>query len=464
MKDSRFENMSENIEVPIEEINQAIQKGILSAEQIKQKRKKKKRITWVAIPLLAASLLFSVVSFPNQISHALANSPVLNSAYHYFYDTVGRKLIMQKAVTELNQTSESNGIKIKLTSVYYDGVEIGITGTMDGELKYNKGEEDEYNLDYNFFDGKGDSDPWLSNAQSQFSNTSKTHADFLITLDNPRGELDKDFTLPINIRAANITLGTWKFDVPVKQLPITKLNVNETIHYPEYGVDINVKDFVQGKYNTSYSMNITQDNPDLEVVVGEYSIPGKERNDYSQPIQSKEKRNGNEVKEISTNKLTAITSDTKSITFYPTVTKTENTPRAILLKRGVTLVTSLSSAKVKILKAEETEEELILTVRNFNTPKDISFGELESYMKYGFDISTINSNDGQEVFMNSTEIINGPNSKAELMDKKQSIFKVTLPKVNVGTTILDGKHYLYYDFGLYAESIALKPFTVDLTK
>lgn len=464
MRDPRFQNMSENIEVPTEDIKRAIQKGILSAEQIKQKRKKKKRITWAAIPLLAASLLFSVVYFPNQISHALAKSPELNSAYRYFYDTVGRKLIMQKAVTELNQTAESNGIKIKLTSVYYDGVEIGITGTMDGELKYNKGEEDEYNLDYNFFDGKGDSDPWLSNAQSQFSNTSKTHADFLITLDNPRGELAKDFTLPINIRAANLTLGTWKFDVPVKQLPITKLNVNETIHYPEYGVDINVKDFIQGKYNTSYSMNITQDNPGLEVNGGEYSVPGKERNDYSQTIQSKEKRNGNEVKEISTNKLAAVTSDTKSIRFYPTVTKTENTPRAILLKRGVTLVTSLSSAKVKILKAEETEEELILTVQNFNTPKDMSFSELQSHMQYGFEIATINSNNGHEVFMNSTKIINGPNSKAEVMDKKQSIFKVTLPKVNAETTILDGKHYLYYDFGVYAETKALKPFTVDLTK
>ena len=51
---------------------------------------------------------------------------------------------------------------VKLTSAYFDGSVVSITGFVDEEVENGRNEKGEVSFDVNFEHNEGDHDPWLN--------------------------------------------------------------------------------------------------------------------------------------------------------------------------------------------------------------------------------------------------------------------------------------------------------------
>ena len=149
MKKDWFNIKTDNIEVPTEELFSAIEKGLDNG----RRNRKNKRKTWLAASFasMAASLiLISGFAF-SPMTKVLANVPVIGSIYESLHMKIGKELEAKNLVTELNQTASDNGVDVTLTSVYYDGVYVGITFKAEGEDLTNEINRDGLLTDYDYY-------------------------------------------------------------------------------------------------------------------------------------------------------------------------------------------------------------------------------------------------------------------------------------------------------------------------
>lgn len=88
------------------------------------------------------------------MNNVLANAPLIGGIFQEFNDQRGLNLASQNAVTQLNESVTKNGVTVKLTSAYFDGSVVSITGFVDDGVENGRNEEGEVSFDVNFENNK----------------------------------------------------------------------------------------------------------------------------------------------------------------------------------------------------------------------------------------------------------------------------------------------------------------------
>lgn len=165
MDKKEFKQTIEQIDVPKEKVFGAIEEGLRYAGVSKTKSLKKRII--LGISIAAALIRISIVSglVHPAMNKVLAKTPIIGGIFKEFDDLRGVHLAEDNRVTELN---ERNGVTVKLTSTYFDGNFVSITGWVSGNVENGLNEPGEVSFDVNFENFKGDLDPWLDEMISDF--------------------------------------------------------------------------------------------------------------------------------------------------------------------------------------------------------------------------------------------------------------------------------------------------------
>jgi len=257
--------------------------------------------------VLAASILISSSFFSPAISSVIADVSLFGKIYATFNDLVGRNLESQKLITELNKTSSSKGIDVSITSAYYDGAVIGVTFDVKGNLKTD--ENGKVTGFYELFDGEEsvpDSKELVLMEPSQ--NGFVGH----IQLSYPKTELPSNATFPLEFKRIGNIEGSWKFDVPISQLPFETQKIDKSSINKKADVGVYFDSIIVGKASTAINytaafpvegkydqvrleayddkgnkINISQDGIDLEMVRENGEIIVKGRSIISESLKGK---------------------------------------------------------------------------------------------------------------------------------------------------------------------------------
>ncbi|MGP7817878.1 DUF4179 domain-containing protein [Niallia sp. 01092] len=221
MEKKLLQKAYEEIEVPKEDVLYAIKAGTKRADAVMPKSSKKiKTIMWSTA---AAAIIFAASSFISpSISHVMAEVPLLGNVYTAFNDAIGRSLHSQKLITSLNETASSKGIDVVMKESYYDGVVVGVTFEVKGDVKPT--ENGTVPGFYEIFGGQD----WISDSKEWVHMEPSDHGYMgHIQLNYPYAVLPSNTTFPLEFTSIGGKEGSWKFDVPINQLPYETVQINK---------------------------------------------------------------------------------------------------------------------------------------------------------------------------------------------------------------------------------------------
>jgi hypothetical protein len=249
MDNKEVKSAIEKIVVPKEKVFGAIDKGLkMSGQGRKIKKKKVLAGSAAAAALLGITIASGFVN--PTMNKVLANTPLIGGIFQEFNDSMGVELANQDAVTELNQSLTKNGVTVKLTSAYFDGNVVSITGFVDEDVEKGHNEKGEVSFDVNFEHNKGDHDPWLNGKSNDIKRVENGY-NFQWKMVYPYKSFKENSTLPITIHNINGIKGEWNFDIPIQQEKNRTLAINQEQGYPEDEVKIRIKEIHTAKASSS---------------------------------------------------------------------------------------------------------------------------------------------------------------------------------------------------------------------
>lgn len=213
-------------ELPRDEIMNAIQNGMNAGRKMKRRNKVKSGIkmsAWVtgtaASVVLASGFVFSPVNT------VLADVPLIGKLYEQLNLEIGKELAGSNLVTELNEKATSNGVDVTVTSAFYDGNVIGVTIKAEGEDLSLDAMDKEHSPEagYSFSGSDQEQLPGTRTGLEKVKDGSYVAAMEFELLGE---ELPKNYTLPLTFNLIANKKGTWKFEIPVTQLPVEKIKLD----------------------------------------------------------------------------------------------------------------------------------------------------------------------------------------------------------------------------------------------
>jgi Domain of unknown function (DUF4179) len=263
-----FEEEMNSIEVPKEEVFEAISTGIQKGR--KQKVRKKTAKISAAFTTAAASMVLVSGFLFAPVNNALAKLPVLGGIYEKVGSQVGKELYFSDKVTEVNQAATSNGVDVTITSTYYDGNIIGVTFKAKGDdlsiEHMDEGNRPVSGYSYHLFDGK-DQNQWGSGS----SGLKKDGDEFIGSIEFYRDgkEPPENFTLPLTFTHMADVNGTWTFDVPVERIPSETIHTDVRTESPHGEFELQVTSITKGKATTTleYTYSVKSEKDTLNLVV-----------------------------------------------------------------------------------------------------------------------------------------------------------------------------------------------------
>lgn len=466
--DNKYIKSSINkIEVPKEDVFNAIDEGIKRESQTKTKKPNKKKliISCVAAASIGGITFLSGFFIPS-MNQVLASAPFIGRIYEEFGDNLGVELAKDELVTELDEEITQNGVTVKLKNAYFDGDNVSIIGHISGNI--GKGE---LHFDVNFENNKGDKeDSWLNNMSTGI-HESEDGYDFQWKLKYPYGEIKEDFTLPVSIHNINGIKGNWSFDVPIKQDINKTLMVNKSKFYKDEEIKIKIDE-----------INIARETSNMI-----FETVSKYKNDYID-IYKAEDGNGNKlfnyknntklstlVKEdnhynIYRKNINKIDKDIKSIKLYPSLSIYETPVQETLNKRSFILESKRTDFEIKVNNVTEEGNKLIVDYNFKGLKENLSKDKIDILahnLSYSFslvDKDFINDIDPENPFLPKGHSISRNNVK--LIDKDnyhfQSVFELDgeekIEDFSLENTILR------FDFTSFIENKKLEPFIIDLVE
>ncbi|WP_341302870.1 DUF4179 domain-containing protein [Lysinibacillus sp. FSL H8-0500] len=248
MEKKPFQVEYEKIEVPQEEVLQAIQTGINRATATKSVKKRLKPYL-----LAATAALFITASFISpSISYVMAEVPFIGKVYENVNDLVGRNLASQQLITQLNETASNQGIDISIKSAYYDGAVMGVTFYITGDVQT---EADGRLIGfYKLFDGKEE----IADSK-ELVYLDPTEGGYVghIRLYYPKTELPPNATFPLEFKRIGTKEGAWKFDVPIQQLPYKTIQLQQKSSAIDTDVSVLFDAIIQGQASTAINYTAT---------------------------------------------------------------------------------------------------------------------------------------------------------------------------------------------------------------
>ncbi|WP_066070228.1 DUF4179 domain-containing protein [Neobacillus soli] len=244
MEKKLFHDEIEKIEVPKEDVLQAIKTGVRRANSSEKQRKNK--VLLFSTAAAAVIMISSSFMFPS-ISKVMADMPLVGLLYK---DLVGEDLASQKLITQVNETASSKGINVAITSAYYDGAVIGVTFDVKGNVKTD--EDGRARGFYEIFNG----DESLGETKEViYMDPSGKGFSGHIQLSYPKSELPADTTFPLEFKSIGDKEGSWRFNVPIKQLSYETKVVDQESTWNHY--KIHVDSIITGQASTAINYTAT---------------------------------------------------------------------------------------------------------------------------------------------------------------------------------------------------------------
>ncbi|RFU67149.1 DUF4179 domain-containing protein [Bacillus sp. V59.32b] len=416
----------DKIDVPTDEVFDAIHKGMKKADEKPQPFSRRRKMLFGSIA--AASLVgitFGSGFVSPKMNQVLAEAPFIGDLYREFGDSMGYSLAKQSLVTELNQSVTKNGVTVKLTSAYFDGNIVSVTGHVSGDVNWKMNGEDEVNFDKNFEHNKGDNDPWLSGSE-EVRKTGNGY-DFKWTMLYPYETIKEDFTLPVTIHSINGSKGDWNFDIPIKQKKYSTLAINQSKSYPADGIELKFKELITAQASSSVVYEVVSDYEQDHIHIG------KAKDSNGRILYLDNATNYAEAKETDGYHVTSrrmidkIDNDVTSIIFYPSVSIMDSTEEQLLDVSSFDLKSKRTNHGIKVNKIIQKGNKLIL---------DYQLQGLSAKMsKHSFDIMNDNLSGAFTLIdKNYLDLINEENpfppenhgitsNKVTLLDKKTFHFQ-----------------------------------------
>ncbi|WP_053364962.1 DUF4179 domain-containing protein [Bacillus sp. FJAT-27245] len=465
MDNKEFKTAIEQIPVPKEKVYSAISKGIEKGG-FREKARKKKVLAGVAA---AAALIGITIAsgFVNPtMNRVLANTPFIGGIFQEFNDPTGEELANQNAVTQLNQSITRNGVTVKLTSAYFDGSVVSITGFVDEEVEKGGNEKGEVSFDMNFEHYKGDHDPWLRGKSGNIKKVEKGY-NFQWKMNYPYKTIQENYTLPITIRNINGIKGEWKFDIPIQQEKVRTLVMNHEQEYPEDEVKIRIKEISTAKASSVLTYETVQKYKGDYIYLKAVDNKGKvyRLGDETTLEKSKQEDGYHSTERREMGKLN---SDVTSLTFYPTLSPKDPKVQQLLDKKTFTMKSTRFNVGLQVNDVTQKDGKLVIDYQLTGLPKDLSKRRLEiithnlEYIIWLVDKDYLTEIDPDNAWPPKNHGI--PFNEVKMIDKATAHFQSTFD-LNGEERIEDFKlenTMLLFDFTGFGSTKDLQPFTVEL--
>ncbi|EPD53693.1 hypothetical protein HMPREF1210_00516 [Paenisporosarcina sp. HGH0030] len=250
MEKKSFREVYEKIEVPKDGVLNAIKSGKERASHNGPENKKSTKVVWFSV---AAATIFISSSFISpSISHVMAEVPFLGNVYTAFSDAVGRDLQSQDLITELNQTYSYKGVDVSITNAYYDGAVVGVAFSVKGNVKTE--EDGSVQGFYEIFDGK---DGISDSKEIVYMEPSENGYIGHIQLSYPKTELPSETSFPLEFKRIGTKEGSWRFDVPINQLPYETVYVDKGTNEEDAEINVHFDSIIEGKASTAINYTAT---------------------------------------------------------------------------------------------------------------------------------------------------------------------------------------------------------------
>ncbi|WP_026675191.1 DUF4179 domain-containing protein [Alkalihalobacterium bogoriense] len=301
-----FEDKTNGIDVPIDEVYAVIDRAIDRGK--KQKNKRNRTKFSLSILSAAATMILALGFVFSPVTNVLANVPIIGEFYESFNKSIGQVVEKEHLVTEINHTVTDNGVDLTLTSVFFDGIYIGITFRASGEDLFSNSElgEDNFTSEYDFY--LYEEGPVRVGWGGEHHGLQQIGSDYIgaIELEFPEKELPKDFTLPITFNSIGGVEGNWTFNVPVAQNPPLTILLGKELTTKNDSHTLTLQSMTLGKSNMAlyYETNISEDILKFEIF-----------DDKGNEIVSDSLHSIGNEKAVFT---TGIKSETKYLLIYPT--------------------------------------------------------------------------------------------------------------------------------------------------
>ncbi|TKC16144.1 DUF4179 domain-containing protein [Robertmurraya kyonggiensis] len=462
MDNKEIKNAIDQIPVPKEKVSNAINAGL------KMSGHSKKRRVLLSIGTAAALLVITVTSgfVSPTMNQVLAKAPFIGELFKEFDDSIGLSLANQEAVTELNQSLTKNGVTVKLTSAYFDGNVVSITGFVDEGVDNGSNEKGEVSFEVNFEHNQGDNDPWLRGKSNDIMKVENGY-NFQWKMEYPYKSFKENFTLPITIHNINGIQGEWKFDIPIQQEKGRTLVINEEQEYPEDEVKIRIKEILTAKASSSFVYETVRKYNGDEVYLDVVDNKGKKYSVGDQTYLEESKQEDGYHSTIRT-EMTKFNSDVTSLTFYPQVNFTDSKGEQLLDKKSFTLKSTRFNVGLQVNDVTQKGEQLVIDYQLTGLPKNLSKKRLETitynleYLFWLVDKEYLTEIDPENAWPPENHGISF--NKVKMIDKEKAHFQSTFD-LNGEEKIENFKlenTMLLFDFSSFAPSKKLEPFTIEL--
>jgi hypothetical protein len=466
MDNKEFQTAIEQIPVPKEKVFSAISKGI-NKEGNRGKAKKKKVLAGVAT---AAALLGITVAsgFVNPtMNRVLAKTPLLGGIFQEFNDRTGVELANQDAVTELDQSLTKSGVTVKLTSAYFDGSVVSITGFVDEDVEKGHNEKGEVSFDVNFEHNNGDHDPWLNGKSNDIKKVENGY-NFQWKMNYPYKSFKENSTLPITIHNINGIKGEWNFDIPIKQEKNRTLAINQEQGYPEDEVKISIKEIHTAKASSSLIYETVEKYKGDDIYL-EKAVDNKGKvYRFENPTYLEESKQEDGYHSTMRREMTKLGSDISSLTFYPRLSVADPKVQQLLNSKSFTLKSTRFDLGLQVNDVTQKGGNLVIDYQLTGLPKNLSKRKLETinhnleYLFWLVDKEYLAKIDPENAWPPKNHGI--PFNKVKMIDQATAHFQSTFD-LNGEERIENFKlenTMLLFDFSSFVPSKDLKPFTVEL--
>lgn len=466
MDNKEVKSAIEKIVVPKEKVFGAIDKGLkMSGQGRKIKKKKVLAGSSAAAALLGITIASGFVN--PTMNKVLANTPLIGGIFQEFNDSMGVELANQDAVTELNQSLTKNGVTVKLTSAYFDGNVVSITGFVDEEVEKGHNEKGEVSFDMNFEHNKGDNDPWL-NGKSTDIRKVKGGYNFQWKMEYPYKSFKENSTLPITIHNINGIKGEWNFDIPIQQEKNSTLVIDQEQGYPDDEVKIRIKEILTARASSSliYETVEKYKRDDIIILKAVDDKGNVYRFGNQTVLEDSEQEDG--YQSTMRREMTKLNSDITSLTFYPQLSAADPKVQQLLNIKSFTLKSTRFNLGLQVNDVTQKGEKLVIDYQLTGLPKNLSKGKLEiinhnlKYLFWLVDKEYLTKIDPENPWPPKNHGI--PFNKVKVIDKETAHFQSTFD-LNGEERIENFKlenTMLLFDFSNLVPAKELKPFTVVL--
>ncbi len=460
----------EQINVPKDKVFHAMDRGMKRASELKANdhpTKKKIVISTVA----AAALLGTTIAsgfFNPAMNKVLAKAPFIGQLYQEFGDTMGTNLAKQNLVTNLNQSLAKNGVVVEITSAYFDGNVVSITGHVAGDLDNGGNEKGEVSFDVNFENYKGDNDPWLN--MSKGIRKKGDGYDFHWKLNYPYKTIHENLSLPISIHNINGIKGEWNFIIPITQEKFRQVTFDNQIKaYADKGVKIGIKEIKVAQASSFLEFETVSEYKE-DLIEIDKAVDNRGKTLFSDPNSSilSEAHKNDGYHKILRKTFDKIDPTVTSITFYPYMSIAAPIVEQGLDKESFTLNSKRTNMAIKVNNVKQVGDKLVL---------DYQFlGYADKLTKNKLDLLTYNlSYEFRLIDKNYLDKIDPANpvppdnhsisrNKVTLLDEKtahfQSIFDLNgeekIENYKLENTVLQ------FNFSSFIGTEKLEPFTVEI--